>query len=549
MAQKSAAARAPLIAPDLEDLLIERDRRKAKGSFAEFVKMAWLELEPETPLVWNWHMQVVCDHLQALVEGKFLELGLRNRLVINVPPGTSKSLLVSVLLQAWEWGPAGRPGMRYLSTAYNDGPVNRDTRKCRDLILSRWYQDRWPEVYLSRRAETSFANNSTGTREGVAFGSLTSQRGDRLIIDDPHSTETAESATERTATTRKFREGAQNRLNDQKRSVIIVIMQRLHEADVTGVILDGKMDYVHLCLPMQFEPDRCCYTPVKVSSSVGEPILARYDASKQHWYGKNDNLPDERRAEIEAIKLQLVWRQDPRTVDGEILDPIRFPPDELKQLYNDMTSYAVAGQYQQRPAPRAGGMFQRAWFEGRIVRAAPKGTTWVRHWDLAGTRGGTGARTAGVKLGRDPEGRYYVGHVVTLREEGKSVRKTIETQAALDGKTVHISLPQDPGQAGKAQVQDFVAQLAGYKVHAEGETGDKVTRAEPFAAQCEHGNVYIVEGEWNTLYLDELCLFPASKLMDQVDASSGAFTRLLNIKGAMVISDDVLRRAAQPGPR
>ncbi|TIS01386.1 MAG: terminase, partial [Mesorhizobium sp.] len=95
-------------------------------------------------------------------------------LVINVPPGTSKSLLVSVLLQAWEWGPAGRPGMRYLSTAYNDGPVNRDTRKCRDLILSRWYQDRWPEVYLSRRAETSFANNSTGTREGVAFGSLTS---------------------------------------------------------------------------------------------------------------------------------------------------------------------------------------------------------------------------------------------------------------------------------------------------------------------------------------------------------------------------------------
>ncbi|TIU58115.1 MAG: terminase, partial [Mesorhizobium sp.] len=159
MAQKSAAARAPLIAPDLEDLLIERDRRKAKGSFAEFVKIAWQVLEPGKDLVWNWHMQVVCDHLQALVEGKFLELGLRNRLVINVPPGTSKSLLVSVFLQAWEWGPAGRPGMRYLSTAYNDGPVNRDTRKCRDLILSEWYQARWPEVRLSRRAETSFAND------------------------------------------------------------------------------------------------------------------------------------------------------------------------------------------------------------------------------------------------------------------------------------------------------------------------------------------------------------------------------------------------------
>lgn len=531
----------------VSELRIENDRRKAR-SFAEFVQMAWVELEPETPLVWNWHMQVVCDHLQALLDGAFLALGLRNRLVINIPPGMSKSLLVSVLLQAWEWGPGGRPGMRYLSTAYNDGPVNRDTRKCRDLILSDWYHERWP-VHLNRRAETSFANDNTGTREGVSFGSLTSQRGDRLIIDDPHSTETAESATERAKTTRKFREGAQNRLNDQKRSVIIVIMQRLNEADVTGVILEGRMGYVHLCLPMQFEPERCCYTPIKVASSVGEPILARYDATKQHWYGENDNLPAERRAEIEASPLQMVWRQDPRTEDGEILDPIRFPADELKQLYNDMTSYAVAGQYQQRPAPRAGGMFQRAWFEGRIVKEAPRGTIWVRHWDLAGTRGGTGARTAGVKLGRDRDGAFYVGHVVTLREEGKSVRKTIETQAELDGKTVNISLPQDPGQAGKAQSQDFVAQLAGYKVHAEPETGDKITRAEPFAAQCEHGNVYIVEGEWNTLYLDELCMFPAGKLMDQVDATSGAFTRLLNIKGAMVISDDVLRRAAQPAPR
>lgn len=143
MAQKSAAARAPLLAPDLEDLLIERDRRKAKGSFAEFVKMAWLELEPETPLVWNWHMQVVCDHLQALVEGKFLELGLRNRLVINVPPGTSKSPLVSVLLQAWEWGPAGRPGMRYLSTAYNDGPVSR-------WAFRRWWAFRWRRDSIAR---------------------------------------------------------------------------------------------------------------------------------------------------------------------------------------------------------------------------------------------------------------------------------------------------------------------------------------------------------------------------------------------------------------
>jgi predicted phage terminase large subunit-like protein len=278
---------------------------------------------------------------------------------------------------------------------------------------------------------------------------------------------------------------------------------------------------------------------------VGEPVWARYDAPKQRWYREGDEVPADRRATLDKVEPQLVYRQDPRTRDGEILDPVRFPRQELDRLYNDMTSYAVAGQYQQRPAPREGGMFKRAWFEGRIVKAAPRGTIWVRHWDLAGTRGGTGARTAGVKLGRDRDGRFYVGHVEKLREDGRSVRKTIKLAAELDGKTVYISLPQDPGQAGKAQGDDYVAMLAGWKVHVEPETGDKVTRAEPFAAQCEHSNVWLIEGEWIEGYLDELCNFPAGKYADQVDASSGAFTRLMQLKGPMQISDEVLARAAQ----
>jgi hypothetical protein len=203
MALRTAA----IIPPSVTELRIELDRRRAQRSFAEFVKIAWHVLEPETPLIWNWHLDAICFHLQALSEGKFLELGLPNRLLINVPPGTSKSLLVSVLWQAWEWGPGGRPGLRYLSTSYSDILVNRDTRKARDLVLSDWYQERWP-LYLNRRAETSFANEKTGTRQGVPFGSLTSQRGDRLIIDDPHSTETAESEVERNNTTRDRRDHA-----------------------------------------------------------------------------------------------------------------------------------------------------------------------------------------------------------------------------------------------------------------------------------------------------------------------------------------------------
>jgi hypothetical protein len=268
-----------LALPSLEAIRAEKERRKTDAererlakdadrirdrcrSLAGFVREAWHVLEPEAKYVPNWHIDAICAHLEAVTDGRI------NRLLINVPPGSSKSLIVSVMWPAWEWGPCGRRSLRYLATAFNEGPVKRDTRKCRDLIASEWYQRLWPDVRLTRTAETSFANSATGTREGVPFGSLTSQRGDRLIIDDPHSTETAESDTERLNTTRKFREGAVNRLNDQEKSAIVVIMQRLHEQDISGVIISLGMDYVHLMLPMEFDPTRACETIIGFSGSA-----------------------------------------------------------------------------------------------------------------------------------------------------------------------------------------------------------------------------------------------------------------------------------------
>jgi hypothetical protein len=148
-------------------------------TLAGFVREAWPTLEPNAGYAHNWHIDAICQHLEAVTAGKI------TRLLINVPPGSMKSLLVSVLWPCWEWS-RGLRSLRYVCTSFNDLPVTRDSRKARDLILSPWYQSLWPEVVLTRAGETSFANSSTGTREGVPFGSLTSQRGDRLIIDDPH---------------------------------------------------------------------------------------------------------------------------------------------------------------------------------------------------------------------------------------------------------------------------------------------------------------------------------------------------------------------------
>jgi predicted phage terminase large subunit-like protein len=449
--------------------------------------------------VHSWHIDAICQHLEAVTNGRI------QRLLINVPPGCMKSLLVSVLWPAWEWGPKGLRSLRHLATAFNDGPVKRDIRKCRDLILSEWYRTLWPEVVLTRTAEMSFANSSTGTCEGVAFGSLTSQRGDRVRIDDPHSTDTAESDTERAATTRRFRERAIFSVNDPQRSAVVVIMQRLHEMDISGVILAQKMGFVHLCLPMEFEPERRCET------------------------------------EIGFV--------DPRTYDGELLCPERYSREDVDQQKRDMGSYATAGQFQQRPTSREGGMFKRHWFADHIIRAEaiPHGTHFVRHWDLAATKKKTSARTAGVKIGRTPDGRYIVVNVVKEQEEGAAVRRMIMATAQTDGWGVDISLPQDPGQAGKVQAQDFIAMLAGYNVHAEPETGDKATRAEPFAAQCEAGNVSLVGGEWVESYIDELCTFPAGQFKDQVDASSGAFARLVGDLPSFTVSDSLLQRATMSG--
>lgn len=445
-------------------------------TLAGFVREAWHVLEPNQRYVHNWHIEAICQHLEAVTDGRI------NRLLVNVPPGSMKSLLVSVMWQAWEWGPRGMRSLRYVATSFNDKPVKRDTRKARDLILSRWFQSLWPEVRLTRTGEMSFANSSTGWREGLAFASLTGYRGDRLIIDDPHSTETAESDVERENTARMFREGASDRLNSIEESAIVVIMQRLHSDDVSGQILNLKMEYCHLNLPMEFEP--------------------------------------------EAARTTTIGFRDPRTYDGELLDPVRFGREAIEELKHVKGPYAWSGQYQQRPVPREGGMFKFEWFEDRIANQAPPGTRWCRHWDLAATRKLTAARTAGVKLGRAPDGSYWVGHVALTQDEGPEVRRLIKTTAQLDGYEVEISLPQDPGQAGKVQARDMIVMLEGFIARSAPETGDKATRAEPFSAQCEARNVWLVAGPWNQDYLDELCMFPNGSFKDQVDATSGAFGRL-----------------------
>ncbi len=389
-----------------------------------------------------------------------------------------KSLLTSVVWPAWEWGPKGLPHLRYLGTSHKETLSTRDNLKARRLIKSEWFQRRWSVPMIGDQdAKTKFENVFTGFRESMAFTSMTGSRGDRVILDDPHSVDDANSQVKLASDVRTFREALPSRVNSDD-SAIVIIMQRLNEADISQVAID--LGYDHLCLPMRYEPGR------------------------SKW---------------------RVGRGDPRTIDGELMFPERFPEEQVAGLERTMGSYAVAGQLQQRPAPRGGGMFKREWFE--IIPAAPANCTWVRAWDFAASTEDTSAWTAGLKMGRTPGGEFVIADVRRIQGAPAAVERLLINTAQQDGHEVTGSIPQDPGQAGKSQVAYFIKQLAGFTYHASPETGDKETRASPLAAQAEVGNVKLVKGDWNEAFLDEIAMFPVGRFKDQVDAASRAFAALL----------------------
>jgi predicted phage terminase large subunit-like protein len=487
--------------PSIEAIQTERLRRSIKRaeekeqkvagrmSLVEFIRAAWRIIIPEQEYVHGWHIDFIAAHLEAITYGRLLAKGLQNRLLINIPPGTMKSLLVSVFWPAWEWGPAGLNHFQYLATSFREEFCRRDSMRFTKIITSEWFQRHWP-VGIVKQTEMHVENARGGWRAAVPFGSLTGGRADRLLIDDPHSVEKAESDLDRARTTIRFRESATSRLNDPKTSAIIVIMQRLQQHDISGTILQLHLPYIHIMLPMRFEPDRRC-----------ETILGL----------------------------------DPRKDEGELLFSDRFPLEVVDRDEKAMGVVATAGQQQQRPTPRGGLTFKRWWFG--IVKAAPAGTQWVRGWDLAASEERSSAFTAGALLGwHEGERRFYIADVV--RDRVENPERLIVTTAQQDGTLVEVSLPQDPGSAGKIQARSLVAALAGFTAYATPESGDKVQRALPAAAQAEAGNVLLVEGAWNSDFLDEVETFPTG-YKDQIDAFSRAFGRFVMRSGGRMLRPTV----------
>lgn len=457
--------------------LIELDRAIAQRSFAEFCKMAWHVLEPATPIAWGWALDAMCDHLQAVHEGKI------KRLLMNVPPGMMKSLMTGVFFPAWEWGAGKTPSLRYLTTAHKESLAVRDNLKCRRLIQSRWYQERWAVPLTGdQNAKTKFENVYTGFRESMSFTSLTGSRGDRIIIDDPLSVDNAFSTAALDAAEQTFLEAVPSRVNNAD-SAIVVIMQRLHEKDTSGVILARDLGYEHLMLPMRFESSRRCIT------SIGF--------------------------------------KDPRTKDGELLFPERFSEKQVADLEKTMGSYAVAGQFQQRPVPRGGGLFKNSWIQHWESTMLPdRFDQMICSWDMTFKGSDRSDFVVGQVWGRKG-GNYYL--LDQVRGQWDFV-KTTEMFQALASKWPEAvrKLVEDKAN-GSAVISMLKKHVTGIIPITPKES--KESRAYAISTLWEAKNVFLppkdlapwVESE----FIPEILSFPAAAHDDQVDAMTQALSDLL----------------------
>lgn len=301
------------VEPELRALAIRTEARQLSEDLAAFIPEAWKIVEPGRAFLGNWHIDAITEHLEAVSAGQI------KRLLINVPFRTMKSTLVSVIWPAWVW--TRSPSHQWLCTSYAEKLALRDNLKMRRLVQSRWYRERWGNVFSlagDQNAKQRFENDKAGHRIGAGMSSVMGDGGDTIIVDDPHDREGSDSELQRETTLTNFDEALVPRLNDPASSAIVVIMQRLNMGDLSGHVLK-QPGWDHLCIPMEYEP--------------AHPFPSR---------------------------TRLGWR-DPRSKPGELMWPKRFPRETVESLKASLGA-AASGQLQQRPSPEGGAILVRDWW-------------------------------------------------------------------------------------------------------------------------------------------------------------------------------------------
>lgn len=410
-----------------EEVVVSKDELQAsicRDSFFEFVKEFWDTVVPED-FVGNWHIEFLCDELQKVAERVFKGLSKEHDVIINIPPGTTKSTICSIMFPAWVW--TRMPTARVICGSYAYQLSMDLSRKSRDVVQSDKYLGYFGDIELREDQNTKgyFLNNHGGFRFAVGVGgSVTGFHAHFIIIDDPLDPAEAASDAELKTANNWMSETLPTRKVDKKMTVTVLIMQRLHQDDCTGHTLKKKKDKIwHICLP-------------------GE-------------------VHDDNRKDVKPRRLLRKYKKG-------LLDPERLSRDVLEEMKVDLGKYGYAGQVLQTPIPRGGGMFEIQHLQIRDLPPRRKFKRLLRYWDKAGTQDG-GAFTAGVLMGIDFEEpcRYWVLDVVKGQWSSGNREKIIKNTAIIDGEDVEIGVEQEPGSGGKESAEGTVSRLAGFTVHVD----------------------------------------------------------------------------------
>ena len=465
---------------------------------------------------------------------------------------TMKSMVINIFWPAWEWGPCNQPHHRYICAAHQQGLAIRDSTKMRRLVTSDWYQKHWGDrVKLTgdQNQKTKFENTATGFREAIAAGSITGSRGTRVLIDDAHSVESANSDAMRASTLEWFTEAVPTRLNSPKQSAIVVIMQRLHEEDVSGVILDRKGfkgTYDHICLPMRYEKWR-------------------------------DGIP---------TKLGYT---DPRTEEGELLFPGRFPPEVVDDLEGKLGPYATAGQHQQAPTPRGGGIIKDSWWMPWDAPEFPELEFIVAGLDTAystaaDTKGDYSALAIWGVFSGDPKARSTIGVdrygkkfdnfvSTTYSDDLTGIPKVILMGAWAERLDIHELTNKVAADCKRFKVDKLLIEnkAAGHSVAQEmrrlfahedfavqmydPKSIDKLGRLYSVQHLFSEGMIYAPDKEWAEALIRQVSTFPRGKHDDLVDVTSMPLRHLRDLglltrspERIAEINEDKQYRGKPPAP-
>lgn len=479
----------------------EVEKRRCERSLIEFVKCAWPIIEPGVQFSDNWHLHAIAEHLEAVTRDEI------SNLVIAIPPGCMKSILVSVAWPAWEW--IRRPDLRYMGASYGVDLAIRDSQKCRDIITSEWYQRNWPQVAIrpGEDQKTKYALTGGGWRMATSVGGrATGEHPDRKIVDDPHNAKQAESDAERESAINWFDRTLSTR-GQSRGAKTIVVAQRFHEKDVTGHILSDIGGYEYLSIPMEYDGN------IRVTS--------------------------------------LGW-SDPRKDKGELLWPEMFPEKSVTQMKQLLGSYGASGQLQQDPVPVEGGILKTKYFKlWPTTERKPKLEYVIQSYDTAFTE-----KTSGDPTGCEVWGIFtHAGarNAILLDAWDEYLSYPELRKRVLDDWTAEYGADGSKGEGtptkgrrpdrilveAKASGQSLLQDLRIAGVPAVGYNpgnADKIARAHQTAPTLEMGLLWIPESvknpgqpvAWASSFMKQIGKFPIAEHDEYVDCMTQVVIYLKN---------------------